>query len=228
MKRSNAASVLSHDDLASFKQKVAYHEAGHATGIHFSSIKKNLPPVFFEIIFKQAEDKRANHLLTGLFDPYTSMAKIRGGRLIESLPLLTFAQAAAGTDKKAFKYTDDYRLAFETDITNLLIGPLAEAKHTALVDNEPFPQKLLTLQALKHYGGCDDLAVVNEYLHSYSADQQEQHEILAHVFINAFNFVNDHANWEAISSLASYILTSDKNIIGCAEVAAVLDGKRVD
>ncbi len=170
MKRSNTVTALSHDSVAGFRQKVVYHEAGHATGIHFSSIQKNLPPVFFQIVFKQAEHNSANNLPTDLFDPYTSIARVEGGRLVASLPLLTLKELNAqstDTHKKAFEYTDDYRLAFEADITNLLIGPLAEAKYTAIRDNEPFHPELLSVQALKHYGGDADLAVINDYLQSY-------------------------------------------------------------
>jgi hypothetical protein len=229
MKRSNTMPVLNHENLAGFKQKVVYHEAGHAVGVHFNSIQKNLPPVFFEIVFNQPRDSSANSMLSDLFDPHTGIARVKGGRLIESLPLQTFdaldAQSSDATDKRAFKYTDDYRQAFETDITNLLIGPLAEAKYTVLVDDEPFHQELLTTQALKNYGGDADLAVINDYLQSYTADEQEQHRILGQIFIEAFNFVNDHTNWKAISRLANHILTSNKAIIGCEEVAALLDGK---
>jgi hypothetical protein len=224
MKRSNTMTVLSHD----IKKKVVYHEAGHATGIHFSSIQKNLPSVFFEITFKQIEDSSFNSLLSDLFDPHIDIARVKGGRLIESLPLMTFktsnVQSSTDTDKWVFKYTDEYLIAFEADITNLLIGPLAEAKYTALVDDEPFHQALFTVQALKYYGGDADLAVINDYLQSYSADKQEQHNILNQIFIKAFNFVNDDSNWKAISKLANYILTSNKNVIGCEEVATVLNG----
>lgn len=231
MKRSRAINVLSHDNLVGFKQKVVYHEAGHATGIYFNNIHTKLPPIFFEIIFKPAAASSIHNLLADLFDPYT-LASIRGGRLIASLPLLTFkvfnAQLNADTYKRAFRYTDEYRLAFEADITNLLIGSLAEAKYTALLDNEPFNQNLLSVQALKYYGGDADLAVINDYLQSYTADELEQHKILDSIFIKAFNFVNDRTNWKAISHLANYILTSNKNSIGCAEVAVVLDGKWAD
>jgi hypothetical protein len=224
MKRSNTMSALSSD----IKQKVVYHEAGHATGIHFSSIQKNLPSVFFEIIFKHPEDNSFNSLLSDLFDPHIGIARVKGGRLIESLPLLTFnaakAQSSIDTDKRIFKYTDEYLQAFEADITNLLIGSLAEAKYTALIDGEPFRQALLTAQALKYYGGEADLAIINNYLQSYSTDEQEQHNILNQIFIKAFNFVNDDTNWKAIKKLANYILTSNKNVIGCEEVAAVLEG----
>ncbi len=81
------------------------------------------------------------------------------------------------------------------------------------------------MQALKYYGGEADIAVVNDYLQSYSADKQVQNESLNRLFIQAYNFVSDQENWKAIARLAQYILASDNSIIGCDEVALVLDGQ---
>jgi hypothetical protein len=53
----------------------------------------------------------------------------------------------------------DYLIASEADIINLLIGPLAEAKHVYNRDGELFNHKLVDLKLLKNYGGSSDLAL---------------------------------------------------------------------
>jgi hypothetical protein len=214
--------ALSHNNLAAIKQKVAYHEAGHATAIQINNRLQKLPPVFFQILVNdRAKNAHANPA------PNTAdyFAKLDGGRLVQSLP-----PAVNGLDQPApvcdsqwtRQYTNEYHLAFEADIINMLIGPLAEAKYCAQMDNEPFSQQLLTVQALKYYGGETDLAVANDYLQRYFANKQQQNERLKQFFIQAFNFVNSKANWKAISQLADYILASNKNAISCDEVTLVI------
>lgn len=65
--------------------------------------------------------------------------------------------------------------------------------------------------------------MANEYLQSFSADEQQREEKLDELFNIAFNFINIDANWAAISKLADYILGSKKNIIGCEEIASILE-----
>jgi hypothetical protein len=117
----------------------------------------------------------------------------------------------------------DYMIAFESDIINLLIGPLAEAKHVADTDDELFNHQLINLKALKNYGGSSDLALANEYFQSLSTSNQEKCEKLDELFNVAFDFVNNDANWTAITKLANYILGSSKNIICCEEIISMLD-----
>ncbi|MDO9185924.1 MAG: hypothetical protein Q7W13_07925, partial [Bacteroidia bacterium] len=90
-------------------------------------------------------------------------------------------------------------------------------------DDELFNHKLVNLDALKNYGGCSDLALVNEYLHSFSVDKQQKDEKLDELFTVAFNFIKDDANWAAITKLADYIFGSSKNIICCEEIVSILD-----
>ena len=47
MKRNNIIETLSQDKLIEHKQRVAFHEAGHAAGIHLNNKARRLPPVFF-------------------------------------------------------------------------------------------------------------------------------------------------------------------------------------
>jgi hypothetical protein len=205
------------------RQKIAYHEAGHAAAIYLNNNLKNLPPVFFQILFENIGGDLVEDRLPS---QRGGVAMIDGGRLILSLPLAVDElndQSRVYTAKKVSRYTDDYLLAFEADIVNLLVGPLAEAKYCCQRDNEPFSQQLIAVQALKNYGGATDLAVVNDYLQSYSANKQQQNKLLMRLFSQAFSFVNTYTNWKAITHLANYILASNKNVIGYHEVTGVFD-----
>jgi len=116
-----------------------------------------------------------------------------------------------------------YQRAFEADIINLLVGPIAEANYVAMRDDEPINPRLLTLNALNHYGGSSDLETINEYLDCLIADRAQREKKLSELFLAAFNFINDRSNWHAIMALADYILEDTKNIIECEEIIAVLD-----
>jgi hypothetical protein len=91
---------------------------------------------------------------------YNCLTKVDGGRLIHTLPS-SVDEAISGftsVQKQAYQH------AFEADIINLLVGPLAEANYVAMRDNEPINPLLVTLNALKNYGGSSDLETINEYL----------------------------------------------------------------
>ena len=72
------------------------------------------------------------------------IARVDGGRLIELLPLSIDAlvQKNSGNNNAMLRFLNDYMAAFEADIINLLIGPLAEAKHIYDADGELFNHKL--------------------------------------------------------------------------------------
>ncbi|MBL6987910.1 MAG: hypothetical protein ISR72_12910 [Methylobacter sp.] len=225
MKRNKMIETLDQDKLIEHKQRIAYHEAGHAAGIHLNNKARQLPPVFFKIIFKEMNVVTAEDVMAYQSTHDDCIARVEGGRLIELLPpsvegLIHELTERNGASSQLIK---DYMLAFEGDIINLLIGPLAEAKHVADTDDELFNHRLVNLKALKNYGGSSDLALATEYLHSYSADKQQRTQQLNKLFNIAFDFVNDDANWAAITSLAGYISNSDKNIIDCDEVISLLD-----
>jgi hypothetical protein len=211
--------------LVEHKQRVAFHEAGHAAGIHLNNKARQLPPIFFKIIFKDmgaVTDAEAMAYQTTHDD---CIARVEGGRLIESLPLSIDSLVRELTlhNDAMTELLDDYMKAFEADVINLLVGPLAEAKHVAENDGELFNPKIVNLEALKNYGGSSDLAMVNEYLQSFSDNQQQREEKLDQLFTIAFNFVNDQANWTAITKLANHILSDSKNIIGCEEIVSMID-----
>lgn len=227
MKRTNTMNSLKHDNLASYQHSAAHHEAGHATAIHVNNRLNHLPPVFFQIIFKNIGEGFLNSKLAEPIGADSCVARINGGRLIQCLPLVTDElnhESSGGNESYPVRSKDDYRLAFEADIVNLLIGPLAEAKYNYQRDNEPFNHELLTVKSLKNYGGDTDLALVNDYLHSYSTHRHIQHELLNRLFTQAFNFIADQTNWTAITTLARYILSCNKTQLSCEDVADVLDG----
>ncbi|MFI3185016.1 MAG: hypothetical protein QX198_03465 [Methylococcaceae bacterium] len=213
MKRNKITESPCQDRVIGHKQRVAFHEAGHAAGIHLNNKAKHLPPIFFKIIFKDINDVTAADALAHQTSHDDCIAHVEGGRLIEMLP----------PPLKKMELAKEYMLAFEADIINLLIGPLAEAKHVADTDAELFNQQLVNVKALKNYGGSYDLALVNEYLQSLSVDKQQRDEKLDELFTVAFDFVNNAANWTAITKLADYILRSNKNIICCEEIMSIVD-----
>jgi len=225
MKRNNIIDICRQNRLQQYKQSIAFHEAGHATAIYLNNKARNLPPVFFQIIFKEVSGDKDYDVIIYRATHDDSIARVEGGRLIQSLPY-----SIDGLVHKLIDHNDamvplarDYIAAFEADIINLLIGPLAEAKQAYNRDNELFNHKLVDLNSLKNYGGGSDLALAREYLESFSANKLQQDEKLDEMFTEACNFLSDCSNWKAITKLANYILDSNKNIISCEEVVSVLE-----
>jgi hypothetical protein len=226
MKRNEIIEVFSQDKLTGHKQRVAFHEAGHAAGIHLNNKARCLPPVFFKIIFKDRGGMTGTEGMAYQTTHDDCIARVEGGKLIEWLPHSIDSlvhELTEHNDAAMVRLVKAYMIAFEADIINLLIGPLAEAKHVATTDNKLFNLRLVNLKALKNYGGSSDLALVNDYLQSFSDDKQLRDEKLDELFTVAFNFVNNDANWAAITKLADYILGSSENIIYCEEIVSTLD-----
>jgi hypothetical protein len=223
MKRNKIIDIFSPDKLTDHKKRVAFHEAGHAAGIHLNNKARQLPPVFFKIMFKEMARVTDADIMAYQTTHDDCIARVEGGRLIQSLPLSIESLVRTEQDDAMEQLVKDYTVAFEADVINLLIGPLAEAKHVAEDDGELFNNQLVHLKALKNYGGRSDLALANEYLHSFSTDIQQRDEKLDQLFNAAFDFVNNDANWAAITKLADHILADDKNIIECEEIVSMLD-----
>jgi len=200
-------------------KQIAFHEAGHAAAIYLYNQQKQLPPVYFQISIK-ALGRQKNSLLDTcslVYDHYAAV--VEGGRLIHSLPvaLIESAHYFSATEQ------DAYQTAFEADMINLLIGPLAEAKHVAFRDDEQFNAQLVNINALHNYGGTSDLNKVYEYLDIFIADRSRHKEKTVELFDKAFQFISSPAHWKAIARLADYILKNKENIISCEEAIAVLD-----
>lgn len=225
MKRNEIVKTYSQDKLLGHKQCIAFHEAGHAAGIYLNIKARCLPPVFFKIIFKDMSGETDIDTMAHQSVNDECIARVEGGRLIELIipSIDSLMRGLTECNDTTGQLVDDYMIAMETDIINLLIGPLAEAKFVAETDDEQFNYKLVNLKALINYGGSSDLALVNEYLQSFSTDMQKRDKKLEELFIAAYNFINNDANWLAITKLADYILSSSKSITCCEEVVSILD-----
>jgi hypothetical protein len=200
-------------------KQIAFHEAGHAAAIYLYNKQKQLPPVYFQITIK-AQNRQINSSLNTCslaHDHYAAV--VEGGRLIHSLPvaLIESTYYFSATEQ------DAYQTAFEADMINFLIGPLAEAKHVALRDDEQFNARLVNINALHNYGGTSDLNKVYEYLDIFIADRSRHKEKTVELFDKAFQFISSPAHWKAIARLADYILKNKENSISCEEAIAVLD-----
>ncbi|MCX7100820.1 MAG: hypothetical protein NTX38_04855 [Methylobacter sp.] len=200
-------------------RQIAFHEAGHAAAIYLYNKQKQLPPVYFQIAIK-AQDRQIDspfNTCSLAYDHYAAV--VEGGRLIYSLPvaLLESAHYFSATEQ------DSYQTAFEADMINLLIGPLAEAKHVASRDDEQFNAQLVNINALHNYGGTSDLNEVHEYLNIFIATRSRHKEKMTELFDKAFQFISTPTHWKAIVRLADYILKNKENIISCEEAIAVLD-----
>ena len=227
VKRNKITTILGQNKLVEYKRRVAFHEAGYAAGIYLNNKARCPPTIPFKIIFKEmscmAEDVIAYQTTK---DNY--IAQLEGGRLIEMLPHSLDSLVCKLTEHTdaMLQLVEDYRIAFESDIINLLIGPLAEAKHIADNDNELFKLQLINAKALKYYGDNSGLTLLNEYLQCFFADKQKDKK-MDELFIEAFDFVNNDANWLAITKLADYILGSN-NIICYEEIVLMLDQSIAD
>ena len=225
MKRNKIIDIHKYNRLMQHKQCIAFHEAGHAAAIYLNNKARNLPPIFFQIIFKEiSKTSDYDEMIYAATTQDDSVARVEGGRLIESLPYSVdgLAHKLIGHNEAMTPSATDYASAFEADIINLLIGPLAEAKHVHDRDDELFNHQLINLRSLENYGGESDLALAREYLKSFSASSHQEVGKLDELFAAACDFVSDSSNWKAITKLANYILESNKKIISCEEVVSVL------
>jgi hypothetical protein len=223
MKRNKIIDSCIHDS-EQHKQCIAFHEAGHAAAIYLNNKVRNLPPIFFQIIIRQINGTSDYEGSTYQSTQGASVARVEGGRLIQSLPYTVdgLVHKLIDHNEAMMPLVKDYIAAFEADIINLLVGPLAESKYVHERDNEPFGHQLVNLQALENYGGGSDLDLVLEYVESFSASTQRQDGKLEELFAMACDFVSDASNWKAITRLANYILDTDKAIITCEEVVSVI------
>jgi len=212
----NAMSPVRDQDLI---RQIVFHEAGHAAAIHLYNKQKQLPPVYFQITIKQTDHSHTKPFASRTISRDHFVAMVEDGCLIHSLPITLIESA----NYFSLDEQDTYRTAFEADIINLLVGPLAEAKHVALRDNECFNKNLINVNALYNYGGTSDLEKVYDYLESLISDARLIEEKIAELFDQAFQFIDSPAHWQAIERLASYILENMKNTISCEEAIAVLD-----
>ncbi len=188
--------------------RTAFHEAGHATAIHIGNKHKRLPPVFFEILVKKPKT-RNDHFF----------AKVVDGNLIQNLPIAVIEGFCimSGSEQHSSQR------AYEADVINLLVGPLAEAKYVSIRDDEVFNENIIDTKALHNYGGFSDLERINDYLDSFIACKALREEKLQELLTQAFEFIDNRYNWYCIFNLAHYILNSRQEIISCDEAISLLD-----
>lgn len=211
----NKALNLTHQEV---KRKVAIHEAGHAAAIYLGNKQKKLPAVFFQIFITLVNgDFQSSQFLSKPNTTY--VANIEGGRLIHTLPY-SIEEALNGFSSAQIIA---YQQAFEADMINLLVGPLAEAKYMTQQDGELINSRNLHLNALNYFGGTSDLECINEYLECFHANSELRKQKITELFSAAFSFVNETSNWRAITALADFILNEDKSVIDCNEIISVLE-----
>jgi hypothetical protein len=205
-------------------QRTAYHQAGRAVAIYLGNRQKQLPDVHFQIVI-QLKDCQRQPLSRTSRKQSRYKASLEGGRLIQSLPQ-SFAEV---TQTLSWPDQEQCRRAIEADMVNLLAGSLAEAKYVAMRDGRAFNVNLVYLGTLLFFGGKATVDDLDEYLECLTADQECRRQTLAPLFLAAYSFINQPANWSAITALAGKIMevsTDDtSNVIDCEDVAALLEDR---
>lgn len=219
MKRNKSLTLTSHVHIKAHKKRIAYHEAGHAVAILVNNELKRLPPIFFRITIHDSAQNSIANTGVGLLTGENYSAEIEGGRLIKHVPesFDCFVENRESVHRNGSFFT-----AFIADIVNLLIGPLAEAKYTAINDGEIFNKNLITLSALHNYGGSSDLTLINEYLECFSSGKNEQDNLLTELLTDAFDFIDNAVNWKKIGLLAQHIINKDIKTIDYNEITTLI------
>jgi hypothetical protein len=208
MQRNYQSADLCFQNNKELINQTAFHEAGHAASIYLGNKKKNLPPVFFQIKIKKAEN----------INKQLYYAKVIDGRLIQNLPIAGLENIHDLTIEEQHHY----QCAYEADVINLLVGPLAEAKYVSIRDDEAFNFNLFTPHALNYYGGSSDVNKAYAYLEYFIPSSQLRENKMLELFSEAFSFIENNNNWKHILKLAHYILESEKDVLSCEEVIDVL------
>lgn len=189
--------------------QTAFHEAGHAASIYIGNQEKNLPPVYFQIQIKNSNTTN-NQLV----------AKVIDGCLIQNLPMVGLENIDNNlTKEEQLKY----KCAYEADVINYLVGPLAEAKYISIRDDEALNFNLLNPDALNYYGGSSDVEKAYAYLEYFISSKAKREERMLELFAQAFQFIETQKNWVCILNLAHYLLHSEKDIISCEEAITIFD-----
>lgn len=199
----------SHTYSCDLIQQTAFHEAGHAASIYLGNKQKQLPPVYFQIQIT----KPVMGLENSIF------AKVIDGSLIHNLPLAGLDNIDMLTKEEQLEYTS----AYEADVINYLVGPLAEAKYVSIRDDEALNFYLLNTNSLNYYGGSSDLEKANAYLEYFITSKAEREEKMLDLFSQAFDFIDNQKNWTCILNLAHYILNSDNDIVTCEQAIDIFD-----
>ena len=123
-----------------------HHVCGHATAIYLNNKSRNLPPIYFQIRFiDESSTFNSYDVNASLLAQSQKIVTLEGGRLINSLPtsINVLVPQSTTENDKIETLINDVVSVFETDVMNILIGPLAEAKFALEIDNEPFSLHIL-------------------------------------------------------------------------------------
>ena len=208
MKRTNQLLHNSPGSAEELLQHIVYHEAGHVVAIYLRNHQQKLPPVFFQIMINRQQQKHHSHF-----------AQVLGGRLIDNLPVAEIENNQLGS----LEEQQSLQKAYEADVINLLIGPLAEAKYVALRDDEIFNLHLINIVALKNYGGHSDIEQASRYLEYFIPSAAERELKISALYTKAFRFIEEPNNWKCIQLFASYLLQSEQTIISCEQASDILE-----
>nr|WP_305909829.1 hypothetical protein [Methylomarinum sp. Ch1-1]MDP4522766.1 hypothetical protein [Methylomarinum sp. Ch1-1] len=149
----DTSQLPNHYELA---KQTAFHEAGHAAAIHLRNKQKRLAPVNFEIQINKPSQPNQQF-----------SAKVVDGLLIHNL-------SSALDTRLSERERRDQQRAFEADVVNLLVGPLAEARYVSIRDDEIFNQRLVNTKALQNYGGLSDVEHATHYLSAFISDHKQR------------------------------------------------------
>ncbi len=189
--------------------QTAFHEAGHAASIYIGNKEKQLPPVFFQIQITPPSKKNGQ----------VYSAKVIDGHLIQDLPVA----GIESLESLSIEDRQDYQTAYEADVINLLVGPLAEAKYVLKRDDEPFSLDLLNTHGLNFYGGSSDTRKAYAYIEFFISSEKHREVKMHELFIQAFQFVENQNNWACVENLAQYLLNSKKEVLSCEEAVEIFD-----
>lgn len=219
MKLEQNSTTLSDPSNRRVSKRNAYHHAGQIAAIYLGNKRKLLPSVHFQLVIKPVGQETG---FPGRFARIQGKQsiKLEGGRLITDLPISYETATSRLTPAEKQQCQD----AFEADVINLLAGSLAEAKYVAQRDGEVFNANLVYLGALRCYGGVMDLEIINEYMACMMPGQpEEQQSRLAVLFLEAYSFINERANWFVITALADRLVNSPLDIFTCEELIHLIE-----
>ena len=216
MKNNNPSDATPVDICIPLYERIAYNQAGQAAAIYLNNHLRHLPVPAFTITKYFQRCGLASNPFSRLQPTYN--IEIEGGRIIKKLPL-SFPEATKyySPDQK-----EEFRHLLESDVINLLAGPLSEAKFAALHDDEIFNANLVNISSLRFYTGHANLALVNDYMNCFRLGIEEYERKLKELFLSAYNFINDDFNWRSICSIAEYILNEPSKVIKDEEIGMLL------
>ncbi len=216
MQRNYQVNDFTNFNQQELRQRIAYHEAGHATAIYLYNKLHALPPIFFQINLKPDNGLDRDALS---FTPEGIAAKVEGGYLVRDLHL-SFERLQ---DSMSETEILEYQKALDADMINLLAGAIAEAHYLSVRDGELLNANLLSIDALRRYGGDSDLIRIDDYLRYLPENKVSKQQKLAALLLQSFEFMMQPKIWKAVNAVAKFILESKKQIICCEEVFEVID-----